>query len=83
MDTIVYIDGYNLYYGRLRHTSYKWLDPFRLFQAILKVQDPSSNIIKIKYFTAPVKAKFSSHGQASEKGSNTILHYICFIARLE
>ncbi len=71
MDTIIYIDGYNLYYGRLRHTSYKWLDPFKLFQAILKVQDPSSNIIKIKYFTAPVKAKFSSHDQASVTAQNS------------
>jgi len=27
MDTNVYIDGYNLYYGRLKHTPYKWLNP--------------------------------------------------------
>ena len=24
--TIVYIDGYNLYYGLLKGTAYKWLD---------------------------------------------------------
>ncbi len=71
MDTIIYIDGYNLYYGRLRHTSYKWLDPFELFQTILKVQNPSSNIVKIKYFTAPVKANFASHGQASAAAQNS------------
>lgn len=71
MDTIVYIDGYNLYYGRLRHTSYKWLDPFELFHTILKAQNPSSNIIKIKYFTAPVKARFASHGQASAAAQNS------------
>lgn len=71
MDTIVYIDGYNLYYGRLKHTPYKWLNPFKLFQTILKVQDPSSNITKIKYFTAPVKANFASHGQASVAAQNS------------
>ncbi len=71
MDTIVYVDGYNLYYGRLKNTSYKWLDPFVLFQNIAKIQDPSSNIIQIKYFTAPVKANFSSHGQDSVKAQNS------------
>jgi 6-hydroxy-3-succinoylpyridine 3-monooxygenase len=29
--TRVYIDGYNLYYGSLRNTSYKWLDILKLF----------------------------------------------------
>ena len=24
--TAVYIDGYNLYYGRIRGTRYKWVD---------------------------------------------------------
>ncbi len=79
MDTIVYIDGYNLYYGRLRHTSFKWLDPFKLFKTILKIQNPSASIIKIKYFTAPVKANFSSHGQESIKAQasyNRALKYI-------
>ncbi len=71
MDTIVYIDGYNLYYGLLKHTSYKWIDPFILFQSILRIQDPSSKITKIKYFTAPVKANFSSHEQESVKAQNS------------
>ena len=70
MDTIVYIDGYNLFYGRLRNTSFKWLDAFKLFQSIAKIQNPSSKIIKIKYFTAPVKANFSSHGQESVTTQN-------------
>ena len=35
--TIVYIDGYNLYYGRLRNNSnnFKWLDIVKLFQSII------------------------------------------------
>lgn len=71
METIVYVDGYNLYYGRLRHTGFKWLDIFELFQNIVKVQNPASKVIKVKYFTAPVKANFSSHGQESMAAQNS------------
>lgn len=63
--TAVYIDGYNLYYGRLRHTNYKWLDVVLLFESILKTQDPNSSLEAVKYFTAPALAKFASHGNAS------------------
>ncbi len=58
MNTIVYIDGYNLFYGRLRNTPYKWLDPFKLLRLILNNQNPASKLIKVKYFTSPVKAQF-------------------------
>ena len=33
--TIVYIDGFNLYYGLLRFTSYKWLDIVAFAKALL------------------------------------------------
>ena len=49
--TIVYIDGFNLFYGVLRWTPYKWLDLEKLFNKLLKNND----IIEIKYFTAIVK----------------------------
>ena len=42
--TAVYIDGYNLYYGRLRNTAYKWLDVVALFDTLIKVQDPRSSL---------------------------------------
>lgn len=72
MNTIVYVDGYNLYYSRLKHSSYKWLDLFTLFeQFILKPQDPSIRLESIKFFTADIKAKFASQGalasQAQQK----------------
>ena len=63
--TVGYIDGYNLYYGRLRGTSYKWLDLVALFQHILKVQDPEGTLDAVRFFTAPALARFASHGQAS------------------
>lgn len=48
--TIVYIDGFNLYYGLLKNSLHKWLNLRSLFTAI-RNQD---NIIAVKYFTALV-----------------------------
>ena len=51
--TNVYIDGFNLYYGALRGTPYRWLDLERLCEFLL----PGNVIGEIKYFTARVKAR--------------------------
>lgn len=48
--TYVYVDGFNLYYGALKHTPYKWLNLDKLCKQIL----PANEIVKIKYFTARV-----------------------------
>jgi 6-hydroxy-3-succinoylpyridine 3-monooxygenase len=48
--SIVYIDGFNLYYGALKDTPYKWLNLERYFRLLLSGQD----IQKIRYFTARV-----------------------------
>jgi len=48
--TNIYIDGFNLYYGCLKGTPYKWLDVDKLFRAIL----PNNDIQRIRYFTAKV-----------------------------
>ena len=50
MKTIVYVDGFNLYYGALKGTPYKWLDINKLCQLLL----PKHTIHRIKYFTARV-----------------------------
>lgn len=65
MKTTIYIDGYNLYYGALHGTPYKWLDVVKLCKRICNEQQPSSKITAVKFFTAPVKAKVSTHGQQS------------------
>ncbi len=54
MRTYIYIDGFNLYYGSLKGTSYKWLDINALFRNILK---PENDIQKIKYFIARISAR--------------------------
>jgi hypothetical protein len=47
--TIAYVDGFNLYYGCLKGTPYKWLDLVRLFRHTLL---PQCQLVKVKYFTA-------------------------------
>jgi uncharacterized LabA/DUF88 family protein len=50
LKTNVYIDGFNLYYGCVRHTPYRWLDLSALCGALL----PKNTIHRIRYFTALV-----------------------------
>lgn len=52
MKTVVYVDGYNLYYGLLRRANLKWLDLVSLFDN--HVLDPQSELIEVRYYTAPV-----------------------------
>lgn len=56
--TRVYIDGYNLYYGCLKGTPYKWLDPIILFEQLIlpsSTPHPSELLpLSIKYFTAKI-----------------------------
>ena len=50
MRTFVYIDAFNLYYGCLRKTPYRWLDLVAFCRRLL----PKNDILRIKYFTARV-----------------------------
>lgn len=52
MKTRVYIDGYNLYYGCLRNSPYKWLNLLLFCKSIL---GKKCTIEKLKYFTAKIK----------------------------
>lgn len=53
MPANVYIDGFNLYYGCLRGTPYKWLDLVRLCRLLL----PAEEIKRVRYFTARIKGR--------------------------
>lgn len=50
MKTIVYVDGFNLYYGAVKDTPFKWLNIHRLCELLL----PKDQILGIKYFTARI-----------------------------
>ncbi len=49
--TYIYIDGFNLYYGAVKNTPYKWLNLMAMCKGLL---NPSHDILRIKYFTARV-----------------------------
>lgn len=51
------MDGYNLYYGLLRRSSFKWLDLYALFKD--HVLDSSADVLEVRYYTAPVLGKMS------------------------
>lgn len=55
----IYIDGFNLYYGAVKNTSYKWLD----IATMCKLLFPHDQINKIKYFSAKVSARPSDPDQ--------------------
>lgn len=52
---IVYIDGFNFYYGLrsdCRWKKYYWLDFVKLFEMFMK---PNQELVSVKYFSARVK----------------------------
>lgn len=74
MKTIVYVDGYNFYYGRLKNTPYKWLDFYHLFDRhIIKPIEPRATLLQVKFFTSDIQARFSSSGQQAVMNQS---HYL-------
>lgn len=60
MRTNVYIDGFNLYYGAVKGTPYRWLDIARFCAVLL----PRDTIQRIRYYTALVKPRPHDPDQA-------------------
>ena len=77
MKTHVYIDGFNLYYGLLRGTPYKWLDLERFCDQLL----PKNDIQKIYYFTAKVDARPNDPDQPTRQLA--YLNALSALARVE
>lgn len=53
---IVYVDGFNLYYGSLKGSPYRWLDLAKLADMML----PDHEVAAVKYFTAIVDSPAGS-----------------------
>jgi hypothetical protein len=49
----VYVDGFNLYYGCLKGTPYKWLD----LDALARRLEPRHQINRIRYCTAQISPR--------------------------
>ncbi|MBD9417211.1 NYN domain-containing protein [Pseudomonas sp. PDM16] len=65
MRTAFFVDGYNLYYGLLHGSPHKWLDLPALLTHILGMQDSSSVLSSVSYYTSPVIANLATRGQQS------------------
>ena len=73
MRTRVYVDGFNLYYGAVKGTPFKWLDPVRLSRLLLP---PTCTIDRLLYFTARVSG-------ISDPGAPARQHaYLCALRTL-
>lgn len=55
--TIVYVDGFNLYYRALKGTPYKWLNISALSKAALP---NTNNVIKVNFYTAHVSGRIDA-----------------------
>ena len=85
MKTYVYVDGFNLYYGAVRGTPYKWLDVNRMCELLL----PRDEIVRIRYFTALVKPRADDPQQGQRQQAflralrtrpNLSIHYGTFLS---
>ena len=85
MRTAFFVDGYNVFYGLLVDTPYKWLNLPQLLVYIAHVENPQSSLASIDYFTSPVKPQLATRGIASKeaqdtyvralKANNVVVHY--------
>jgi uncharacterized LabA/DUF88 family protein len=84
--TYVYVDGFNLYYGCLKDTPYKWLDPIALARIVLPKK---AQVVHVRYFTAPVSDRGIRAGSAQRQQSylralatlgNLSIHYGSFLS---
>ncbi len=85
MRTNVYVDGFNLYYGAVKDTPYKWLDLGKLCQLLL----PRHKVNRIRYFTARITPRPNDPQQlqrqqtyirALETIPNLSVHYGSFLS---
>jgi hypothetical protein len=80
------VDGFNLYYGALKNTPYRWLDLVALSRQLLP---PADTVERVKYFTARVSgsadpdAPRRQHAYLSALSTlaNVEVHYGSFLAK--
>lgn len=73
MKTVFFVDGYNLYYGLLSDTRYKWLNLPSLLASIIHEQNPASEPVGVHFFTAPVQPKLATRGMTSKQAQDTYI----------
>jgi len=78
MRTNVYVDGFNLFYGSLKGTPYKWLDLDALCRRLL----PKDEINRIRYFTAMISVRPGEADQSGPVRQETYLRALSTIPHL-
>jgi uncharacterized LabA/DUF88 family protein len=73
VQTIAYIDAFNLYFGALKSSRCRWLN----LEAWLDGQFPKNTITAIKYFTARVRPFEGDHGSCTRQD-----HYLAALSTL-
>ncbi|PYG82162.1 MULTISPECIES: NYN domain-containing protein [unclassified Pseudomonas] len=73
MRTACFVDGYNVFYGLVAGTKYKWLDLPALLKHIIRIEQPESELSAISFFTSGVKPSLASRGNLSKEAQDTYL----------
>lgn len=71
MRTAFFVDGYNVFYGLLAGTPYKWLNLTRLLTHIAHVENPQSSLASVDYFTSSVKPELATRGIISKEAQDS------------
>lgn len=71
MRTAFFVDGYNLFYGLLAGTPYKWLNLAQLMAHIARVENPRSLLASVDYFTSSVKPGLATRGIVSKEAQDS------------
>ncbi len=83
----IYVDGFNLYYGAVRKTPYKWLNVADMCHMML----PNDDINRIRYFTALVDPRPNDPDQLTRQKTflralqtipNLSIHYGHFLSHV-
>lgn len=70
MRTAFFVDGYNVFYGLLAGTPYKWLDLKGLLGHVAYIENPRSALVSVDYFTSSVKPELATRGIASKEAQD-------------
>lgn len=65
MKTSVYVDAFNLYFGAVKGTPFKWLD----IQSFCRILLPKHSIESVKYFTARVNPRTNDPDQPKRQAA--------------
>ncbi|CAJ1760499.1 TPA: NYN domain-containing protein [Aeromonas dhakensis] len=73
MRTACFVDGYNVYYGLVHGTAFKWLNLPALIEKILRIQLPQNELVNVFYFTSLVLPTLASNGTLSHEAQQAYI----------